>query len=242
MRDYSVEQVVRFEADPEEMEERVDALLGKLESHSAVASYGGTDLAIRLSVESDLPTHALREGIDLIESVLETVGLTWDLRRTIHIEITEHEALAEEIDEPAETFHGVTEVAQLLGVSKQRVSELRTSAAFPAPIAELAAGPVWAGSSLRRFVESWSRKPGRPRRQTPPDSMGAVESVQIWRRGKSEGVYPDWRSAIPDVEVGDVIVVRRPEGYDDLFDILPSNSPAVAGFMPVIRSTHRPGD
>ena len=59
MRDYSVEQVVRFEADPEEMEERVDALLGKLESHSAVASYGGTDLAIRLSVESAEPVLPL---------------------------------------------------------------------------------------------------------------------------------------------------------------------------------------
>lgn len=27
---------------------------------------------------------------------------------------------------------------------------------------ELAAGPVWAASSLRRFLDTWERKPGRP--------------------------------------------------------------------------------
>jgi hypothetical protein len=73
--------------------------------------------------------------------------------------------LEREIDQEPERYLGVTEVARELGVSRQRVSELRARPGFPAPIAELAAGPVWKASSLMRFLESWERKPGRPRRK-----------------------------------------------------------------------------
>jgi len=61
---------------------------------------------------------------------------------------------------------GVTELAKLFGVSRQRMSELRTREDFPAPVAELAAGPVWKVTNLRRFLDSWERLPGRPRRRT----------------------------------------------------------------------------
>jgi hypothetical protein len=61
---------------------------------------------------------------------------------------------------------GVAEVAAELGVSRQRVSELSQQVGFPRPVASLAAGPVWLASSIKRFVESWSRKPGRIRRKT----------------------------------------------------------------------------
>lgn len=64
-----------------------------------------------------------------------------------------------------EEYAGVSEVAGILGVSRQRVSELRAREDFPAPIAELAAGPVWRVSNLRRFIDEWPRKPGRPRRR-----------------------------------------------------------------------------
>jgi len=73
--------------------------------------------------------------------------------------------LEREIDREPEGFLGVTEVARELGVSRQRVSELRVKPGFPAPVAELSAGPVWKASSLRRFLASWERKPGRPRRK-----------------------------------------------------------------------------
>jgi hypothetical protein len=81
-----------------------------------------------------------------------------------HVEILTEEYFDREVDQDPETFLGVSEVARELGVSRQRVSELRRSEAFPAPIADLAAGPVWKGSSLRRFIEGWERRPGRPRK------------------------------------------------------------------------------
>jgi hypothetical protein len=69
-----------------------------------------------------------------------------------------------DLNQKPEVYAGVSEIAATLGVSRQRVSELRTRDDFPAPIAELAAGPVWTMSSLRRFSDTWDRKPGRPRK------------------------------------------------------------------------------
>lgn len=60
---------------------------------------------------------------------------------------------------------GVSEVAQLLGVSRQRASALQTSAGFPGPVATLASGPVWRLTDLSRFAGTWQRKPGRPSRE-----------------------------------------------------------------------------
>ena len=80
------------------------------------------------------------------------------------IEVMTERYLDRDLTREPETYLGVSEVARELRVSRQRVSELRTSEAFPAPIAELAAGPVWKGSSLKRFVAGWDRRPGRPRK------------------------------------------------------------------------------
>ncbi len=52
---------------------------------------------------------------------------------------------------------GLTEIAQLLRVSRQRAHQLSTAAAFPPPVVELASGKVW----HREDVERWARRTGR---------------------------------------------------------------------------------
>lgn len=52
---------------------------------------------------------------------------------------------------------GVAELAALLGVSKQRVTQLAKTKRFPEPLADLAAGPVWDLAD----VEAWARETGR---------------------------------------------------------------------------------
>lgn len=56
---------------------------------------------------------------------------------------------------------GLGEVAQLLGVSRTRVSQLRDRKDFPRPLAEISSGPVWDLGDLSRFADGWQRKPGR---------------------------------------------------------------------------------
>jgi predicted DNA-binding transcriptional regulator AlpA len=52
---------------------------------------------------------------------------------------------------------GTAEIAELLGVSSQRVSQLTATTAFPPPVARLRAGSVWE----RADVERWARETGR---------------------------------------------------------------------------------
>ena len=53
---------------------------------------------------------------------------------------------------------GVTEVAQLLGISRQRVQQLtETDPDFPEPTATMARGRVWS----RATIEKWAKATGR---------------------------------------------------------------------------------
>lgn len=52
---------------------------------------------------------------------------------------------------------GITEIAELLGVTRQRAHQLAGSHGFPEPIARLAQGPVWEAAK----VETWARETGR---------------------------------------------------------------------------------
>lgn len=56
---------------------------------------------------------------------------------------------------------GAHEIAEYLGVSRQRVTQLTNSKHFPAPATTLAMGKVWDGQE----VEQWASERGR----TPSD-------------------------------------------------------------------------
>jgi predicted DNA-binding transcriptional regulator AlpA len=53
---------------------------------------------------------------------------------------------------------GVAEIAELLGVSRQRIDAIvRTHDDFPKPVATITAGRIW----LRKDVVAWARGQGR---------------------------------------------------------------------------------
>jgi prophage regulatory protein len=60
---------------------------------------------------------------------------------------------------------GIAELAQLLGVSRQRAVQIADSYDdFPAPVVELAAGRVWLGEDVERWIKRHpDRRPGRGR-------------------------------------------------------------------------------
>lgn len=57
---------------------------------------------------------------------------------------------------------GASDVADILGVTRQRVHQLAQTAGFPAPIARIKMGPLWDGAAIVTFASRWQRKPGRP--------------------------------------------------------------------------------
>jgi prophage regulatory protein len=52
---------------------------------------------------------------------------------------------------------GLHEVAELLGVSRQRADQLARYTGFPKPVAELKAGRIW----RRTDIEKWKERNGR---------------------------------------------------------------------------------
>lgn len=57
---------------------------------------------------------------------------------------------------------GASEVAALLGVSRQRVHQLREHEGFPVPLVEVAMGLLWDERAVLKFDRDWARRPGRP--------------------------------------------------------------------------------
>lgn len=66
-----------------------------------------------------------------------------------------------------ESFVGVAEISELLGVSRQRVHQIaREHEDFPAPVADLTAGRIWRRKDVERWLEKHpQRPPGRPSRR-----------------------------------------------------------------------------
>ena len=59
---------------------------------------------------------------------------------------------------------GLSEIAAMLGVSRQRASQIvRDYDDFPAPVAELASGRIWETAAVEAWAEAHPvRPPGRP--------------------------------------------------------------------------------
>lgn len=53
---------------------------------------------------------------------------------------------------------GLTEVAELLGVTRQRASQLRHIPGFPKPIKMLAMGPIWEAAEIRKWKTEWEQE------------------------------------------------------------------------------------
>lgn len=109
---------------------------------------------------------AATTGMDIILTSFEESGIKGEIKS---MEVGKHDQ--EAIDEGLrkarhEFFIGTAETAGLLGVSKQRVSELaKTHPDFPQPIKRLKSGPVYDRGEMVEWEKNWERRrTGRPRR------------------------------------------------------------------------------
>ena len=154
------------------LEEFVDLLAdrGGAVSGSQVGDRYGALFSVDEPVDSVVDTLAL--GHDVFRTLAEKAGLPpWPVVRADAMTYEEQDRELAIPNFPE--LVGVAEVAQTLGVSRQRASVLAKSSGFPAPVAVLAAGPVWTRPSLNHFVEDWPRKNGRPVKLEPAPSDDA---------------------------------------------------------------------
>jgi len=116
---------------------------------------------------------------------------------------------------------GVTEVAHELGVSRQRVSQLRDQPGFPTPVGEIAAGQIWDLDAVHTWATSSLRgSAGRPssgrrrilggRYRLDAQPLGAGGFAVVYRATDSAGSSSNGAVAIKILrELEDVEVRRR---------------------------------
>lgn len=150
-------------------DEQLVALADKLEAaeeaSAAAVSQGGRvarGVGAQIGLRASDPAEAAEKAMEVFAEYVASVGARGRVKFA-RIDVMTEAYEERWLNEPPESYVGVAEVAELFSVSRARVSELRRQRGFPAPIAELAAGPVWHLSSLQRFLSEWPRKPGRPR-------------------------------------------------------------------------------
>lgn len=143
-------------------DERFDALVDAVTDYDGVITGGADRYSVRLSVEADDALHAVMHARDIVWKSTTNVGLPeWPF---IHVDALTHDELGDELARPPfPDLLGAAEVATILGVSRQRLAEIRqVKHDFPRPVVELAAGPVWVRSAIDGWAKGWARKPGRP--------------------------------------------------------------------------------
>lgn len=135
-----------------------------IEALEAVAAIGGAAsgnvgerrLETTLTVSASDPPVAATRAIEIVTSTVPG--------KVVAIEVMTTEEQDRRLAEPAfPELVGVSEVAEMLGITRQRLAVLRQRPEFPAPVAELAAGPIWRRGDLSTFAMGWQRRPGRPR-------------------------------------------------------------------------------
>jgi serine/threonine protein kinase len=115
---------------------------------------------------------------------------------------------------------GVTEVAEMLGVSRQRVAKLRGRPDFPDPLGELAQGPVWDLDAVQAWNGSGLRQStaGRPRAEVAARTLGGrfvLEEPKIGEGGFAD-VYRavDRKQARPGAPLVAVKLLRDVQTVD----------------------------
>ena len=133
----------------------------------ATANRDGRRYGARFWIDAPGPVEAVERGMTVFREAAAVAGLpAWDV---VEVEVlTEAELERQNALPSLPELVGVTEVAELLEVSRQRASALARAPGFPAPVATLRSGPVWTRPSVDRFVQNWHRQPGRA-----PDRVAA---------------------------------------------------------------------
>lgn len=153
-----------------DLEAKLDAL------RVAIADRGGVPLAFpdsrrygaRFCVRAPEAGAAVDEGVQAFKEASDSVGLpdatVVDVETSTMAELnTDHDP-----DVPIPDLVGITELAELLGVSNQLVTLLVRAKGFPAPVAELNAGPVWTLKSVNRFILKAQANPDSVESSTRP--------------------------------------------------------------------------
>jgi hypothetical protein len=145
-------------------EDRLDKLACALGEHDASVAGAPPDrVTVAMHVAAVGPVEAIARAHAVVAAVVTMVLGVAPVLAVEALTEAEHERRADAPTLPE--LVGASEVAGMLGVSRQRVHQLREHPSFPAPLVEVAMGPLWDARAVLAFAAEWDRRPGRPRLQ-----------------------------------------------------------------------------
>lgn len=142
-------------------EKQLDALSDRFDELDwSVALGPDSSVSVTAFLDDDPWTEHLPSVIRIAQHVLADVGVAAEM---VKIEAMTEEQRDEEATRPQlPDLVAATDVAKILGVSRQRVNQLHHDHRdFPQPVVSTGAGSLWTRYAIERFRVSWDRRPGR---------------------------------------------------------------------------------
>jgi len=175
---YTAEYVLPDDAPLGEGDRRVE-MLSQVLTHSYRGNATGA--------KSGWTSTVLVEADSLVHNIEQAAvqGRTWVKDAISQVSLPQCAKVSEQIV-AAGTFYaqmetlsiaeplGTAEVCETLGITRQRLHQLRQSGRFPEPDRELTATPLWMRSTLRDFTVGWRRVPGRVPQRPEMDMDGLL--------------------------------------------------------------------
>jgi hypothetical protein len=159
---------------PDDLDEVGVRLLELLAQYGAAVSFDERGWSVTMSIDmEDTPGRVAELAEGIVTEMATKAGFpAW---RSIRAEVVDTAIRDAELERsPFPDVVGAGEVLGILGISKQRLHQLRSEGRFPRPIRELSCGPLW----LRPAVEAFGALPrpaGRP--PTPPVATVFIEGT-----------------------------------------------------------------
>ncbi|MDP8938360.1 MAG: DinB family protein [Actinomycetota bacterium] len=113
-------------------------------------SSDGRRYGARFCITAPDPATAVEEGVDVFRQAESTAGL--EESAVLDVEAPTLDELGQRSSSEVPDLLDITLVAEMLGVDHRMVTILVRSRGFPAPAAELHAGPVWTRRSIVDFL------------------------------------------------------------------------------------------
>ena len=149
---------------------------------------GGSGIVVSAYETADDPTA-------LSQWTAERAG-KWLADHDVHGDLIEARVVTEEqrdAEAEAPTMPALVSAsgaAEILDITRQRVHQLyRENSRFPAPLVQLATGPVWDEKAIEWFNSVWERKAGRPTNTAKTNQNKAKSSVKTSGNVRSLGSY-----------------------------------------------------
>jgi len=155
-------------------DDQIDILTDELPGYAVLAHSADRG---RLTMRFTVNAATLRQATDVaLRAARHACGVAFapGVSELTQIRVLPVDDQVKELEYPQpQDLVGYVEIAEILGVSRQRARELATTNPdFPRPLAQLAASPVYTLPSVTAFAARWPRRrTGRPRKKLLSESI-----------------------------------------------------------------------